>query len=130
MKLEHYGITGIVNDWFRSYLSLRPKKVKINGFLSDEQYIKCGVPQASVLGSLLFLIHINDMPYASKILDIHLFADDIQIFISNKKLEELETIVNSELVNISDWLISNKLKNVSKSNFIIIHPPQKRETIR
>ena len=98
LKLEHYGITGIVNDWFRSYLSLRPQKVKINGFLSDEQYIKCGVPQGSVLGPLLFLICINDMPYASKILGIHLFADDTNILISNKKLEESETIVNSELV--------------------------------
>ena len=107
LKLEHCGITGIVNDWFWSYLSLRPQKVKINGFLSDEQYIKCGVPQGSVLGPLLFLIYINDMPYGSKILDRYLFADDTNIFISNKKLEELETIVNSELVNISDWLISN-----------------------
>ena len=71
------------------------------------------------------------MPYASKILDIYLFADDTSIFISNKKLEELETIVNSELVNISYWLISNKLTlNISKSNFIIVHPPQKRETNR
>ena len=68
------------------------------------------------------------MPYASKILDIHLFADDTSIFISNKKLEDFETIVNSELVNISDWLISNKLTlNVSKSNFIVIHPPQRKE---
>ena len=71
------------------------------------------------------------MPYASKILDIYLFADDTSIFISNEKLEELETIVNSELVNISYWLISNKLTlNISKSNFIIVHPPQKRETNR
>ena len=91
-KLEHYGITGIVNDWFRSYLSLRSQKVKINGFLSDEQYIKCGVPQGSVPGPLLFLIYINDMPYASKILGIHLFADDTSIFISNKNLEELELL--------------------------------------
>ena len=69
----------------------------------------------SVLGSLLFFIYINDMPYASKILDIHLFADDTSILILNKNLEELETIVNSELVNISDWLISNKLTlNISK----------------
>ena len=77
------------------------------------------------------MIYINDMPFASKILDIHLFADDTSIFISIKKLEELETIVNNELVNISDWLISNKLTlNVSKSNFIMIQPPQKRETNR
>ena len=68
------------------------------------------------------------MHHAFRILDIHLFADDTSIFISNKKLEELEIIVNSELVNISDWLISNKpTLNVSKSNFIIIHPPQKKE---
>ena len=67
------------------------------------------------------------MPYASKILDIHLFADDTSIFISNKKLEELETIANSKLVNISDRLISNKVTlNVSKSNFIIIHPSQRK----
>ena len=99
----------------------------MHGFLSDEQYIKCGVPQGSVFVPLLFLTFIIDMPYASKILDIHLFADDTSIFISNKNLEELETIVNSELVNISDWLISNKLTlNVSKSNFTIIHPPQRK----
>ena len=67
------------------------------------------------------------LPYASKISDIHLFADDTSIFISNKNLGDLETIVNSELINISDWLISNKLtSNVSKSNFIIIHPPQRK----
>ena len=126
-KLEHYGITGIVNDWFRSCLSLRPQKVKINGFLSDEQYIKCGVLQGSVLGPLLFFIYINDMSYASKILDIHFFSDETSIFISNKKLEESETIVNSLLINISDWLISKKLTlNGSKSNFIKILPPQKK----
>ena len=51
------------------------------------------------------------MPYVSKILDIHLFADDTSIFVPNKKLEELETIMNSELVNISDWFISNKRKS-------------------
>ena len=88
-------ITGIVND---PYLSLRPQKVKINGFLCDEQYIKCGIPQGGVLGPLLILIYINDVPYAAKILDIHLFPDDTSIFISNKKFEELETIVNGELV--------------------------------
>ena len=67
------------------------------------------------------------LPYASKISDIHLFADDTSIFISNKNLGDLETIVNSGLINISDWLISNKLTlNVSKSNFIIIHLPQRK----
>ena len=59
------------------------------------------------------------MPCASKILDIHLLADDTSIFISNKKLEELETIVNSELVNISDWLISNELTQMSPNQTLL-----------
>ena len=93
-----------------------------------EQYIKCGVPQGSVLGPLIFLVYINDMPYASKILDIRLFADDTSIFISNKKLEKLETIVNSELVNIFDWLISNKVTlKVSKIKLYYNLPTSKTE---
>ena len=49
-KLNHYGITGISNDWFRSYLSDRTQFVSINGFNSDYKTVKYGVPQGSVLG--------------------------------------------------------------------------------
>ena len=107
-------------------ISLTPKG-KNKWIFIYEQYIKCGVPQGSVLGPLIFFIYINDMPYAPKILDIRLFADDTSIFISNKKLEKLETIVNSELVNISDWLISNKVTlKVSKIKLYYNLPPQKQ----
>ena len=54
-KLNYYGIRGIANDWFKSYLSNRSQFVSINGFNSDHQNIECGVPQGSVLGPLAFL---------------------------------------------------------------------------
>ena len=53
-KLEHYGIRGISNNWFKSYLSNRKQHVSINGFLSSEEVMRYGVPQGSVLGPLLF----------------------------------------------------------------------------
>ena len=126
-KLEHYGIRGIDKDWFVSYLSNRKQFTSIGNTNSGELPISCGVPQGSVLGPLLFLIYINDLCNCTNALDLHLFADDSNLFFCHKSLVCLEKIINTELAHVETWLNTNKLSlNISKSNFVIFHPPQKK----
>ena len=79
-----------------------------------------------MLGPLLFLLYVNDIANSSKYLSFYLFADDTSIIYANKNLHNLEQIVNSELSNVSDWLLANKLTlNFKKSNYVLFRPRQK-----
>ena len=108
-KLQHYGIRGTALNWFQSYLSNRKQFVYHNGESSQLQCITSGVPQGSVLGPLLFLIYINDLPNISNALEFFLFADDTNIFYEADSPENLELIINKELKKLRNWLIVNRL---------------------
>ena len=75
-KLNQYGICGVENYWFKPYLSNCYQYVSMNGYESGLAAINCGVPQGSVLGTLLFLLYINDLNQAITFCKVHHFADD------------------------------------------------------
>ena len=119
-KLEHYGIRGTNLKWFSSYLNGRTQFTFCNNSSSEIKGITCGVPQGSVLGPLLFLLYINDLPNISKVLKFYLFADDTNIFYQSPNLDTLQKVLNKELRKLSLWLNANRLAlNISKTNFVI-----------
>ena len=85
-KLEHYGIRGLANEWFKSYLSNRNQYVSINGYDSNLADVKFGVPQGSVLAPLFFLIYVNDLKQVLKFCKIHHFADDTNLLHFSKSI--------------------------------------------
>ena len=75
-KRAHYGINGTPLEWFTSYLTGRSQYVEIDGVSSNVLSLSTGVPQGSILGPLLFLIYMNDIPYCTKYFNFILYADD------------------------------------------------------
>jgi hypothetical protein len=126
-KLQHYGIRGVANDWIRSYLYDRSQYVFYDGEKSSVKTISCGVPQGSILGPLLFLVYINDLSKISNNLFMLMYADDTNIFLCGKRLRDLETLMNTELSSLTDWLNANKLSlNVSKTHYMLFSPPRSK----
>src|SRR6218665_1859309 len=96
-KLYHYSIKGMQFHWFKSYLTERSQYICCKEASSSIKNIRYGVPQGSILGPILFLIHINDLPDVSNCLFFVLFADDTNVFYSHNSLDALFQIINTEL---------------------------------
>ena len=127
-KLNHYGICGSENDLFRNYLSNRYQYVEYNGAKSDTKLITTGVPQGSILGPLLFIIYINDLPLVSNMFDMLMYADDTTLYCNINQLFS-DDAINRELHKISNWLSSNKLSlNVKKTKCMMFHSAQRKVT--
>ena len=119
-KMYKLGIRGATLDWFANYLSNRNQYVTVNGQDSSLKTVKIGVPQGSILGPILFLIYINDLPNFTLLLSL-LFADDTTLLASGKNLAELVTFVNNELHKISTYFRMNRLAlHPLKTQFLVI----------
>ena len=118
-KLEHYGIRGIPLELMKSYLSGRKQSVKCGNHFSVYMDIECGVPQGSILGPLLFLLYVNDLP---NIIDLSgiLFADDTCVLSSSKSISIVINDTNEKLKRLDKWFITNKLTvNYTKTNYMV-----------
>ena len=115
-KLEFYGVQGAALKWFNSYLYGRQQCVEINGCRSLNREVKMGVPQGSILGPLLFLLYINDLPNSINKSTPILFADDTTVVKTGTNLQELYRDMNNELLNIETWCKTNKLSLNAKKN--------------
>ena len=98
-KLKAYGIQSENLIWFRSYLSNRKQFILNDDFKTKMKIVKCGFPQGSILGPLLFHVFVSDLSNSTKVLDPVLFADDTKLFSSENNIRTLFESANQELVS-------------------------------
>ena len=107
-KLSAIGFSNHTIGWFKSYLSNRLFRVNLGNCYSNPSNITCGVPQGSILGPLLFLVYVNDMPQAVKS-NQFLYADDSCLIFQGKDVIEIEKLLNGDFTNICEWFVDNRL---------------------
>ena len=130
-KLQFYGIRGHTHQWVSDFLNNRTQQVVLEGSISNTSHVTSGVPQGSVIGPMLFLLFINDLPeYLSPNSTVRLFADDCMLY-HNIKIEEDALHLQEDIDALqrweSDWLmefnphkcqvlhVTNKRKPITKS---------------
>ena len=120
-KLYRYGIRGVSLDLFKSYLTNRTQSVKISNYFSQPSPITLGVPQGSILGPILFLLYINDLPNFSEKAFTLLYADDTSLSFRSNDLVSAYECSNYELLKFYEWTVSNKfIVNLEKSNYMVV----------
>ena len=102
------GFTESTIRWYKSYLTNRYFILNVGKDFSSSGKLSCGVPQGSILGPLLFLLYVNDMPLAVKS-DLLLYADDTCLMYTGKDIKTIEEQLNTDLSSLCDWFIDNKL---------------------
>jgi len=128
-KLEHYGIQDAALNWFKSYWIDRKQSIKINVNRNQTHSSTCGtvkqgVPQGTVLGPLLFIMYINDLPKSiSHDFNITLFADDTSVLVTDKDYTKFKQKMNSVLTSLGRWFTANQLMlNITKTSVIKFTP--------
>ena len=120
-KLSAIGVSPSTLQWFKSYPSHRKQRTSCSDAISDPLPVTFGVPQGSILGPLLFLVYINDLPMAIKNCEVTLYADDTVLYYFAKEPHLLEEALNDDLLRVAHWLHGNKLTlNLTKTKSMII----------
>ena len=129
-KMKLYGMLPKTLTWFCDYLLQRTQKTMVNGILSDSKTTKCGIPQGSILGPLLFLLYINDLPNANLVSNVRMYADDTSLTYAASDSDELIQTINRDLANVHDWINANKLSlNITKTKCMFLGTRQKLDQI-
>ena len=119
-KLYCYGIRGNALKWFNSYLTNRTQSVKYFNSISNKLPVTMGVPQGSILGPLLFILYVNDMPKVLQNAKPIIFADDTTLFVSNSDIDLALHLLQEDVDKLVLWFTANKLSlNLSKTNYML-----------
>lgn len=122
-KLNAYGLTPVASKWFSSYLTDRHQFIAIDNVTSDSTLVRHGVPQGSILGPLLFVIYINDLPLHVNGADLDLYADDTTLTLSAdiSAVDSLQDSLAASLKEIECWTHTNKLPlNEKKTKTLLV----------
>ena len=120
-KLSSFHVNLSSLQWFKAYLTDRTQSICVNGVISEPQPILFGVPQGSVLGPLLFIMYINDLPLSIRHCDIELYAEDTLLYFASNDTNTIEAKMTSDLENVIQWLHSNFLVlNLSKTKIMLV----------
>ena len=132
-KLKQYKINKLSLSWFESYLSHRTQQVNINTNQSKTGSVLYGVPQGSILGPLLFLIFINDLPLfiGDSIRSVDLYADDTTLYDIGLDKDTVENNLQHSLNLLKMWCLANgMIINIDKTKLMLISSRQKRKCMK
>ena len=125
-KLKFYGIKENTLSWFKSYLSQRQQQVSIDNTKSRFRPITCGVPQGSILGPLLFLLFINDLPLYTSNVSTDMYADDTTLYDVQTSQDTIEKNLQIALNELHKWCKNNGVVlNSTKTKVMLITTNQK-----